>query len=100
MFCRQKEACLWTGPCFSGGWLLAFPRLRRLYGEKFVKGFLVQRQGKRKKLPLGFSLPLFLPLWPFYCSCLTAAIKRNIERRVSSCHSGCLSSSSCVGCGS
>src|SRR5947209_15374858 len=56
--------------------------------------------GQEKKLPLGFSVPLFLPLWPFYCSCLTAAIKRNIGRRVSSCHSEFVSSSSCVGCGS
>jgi hypothetical protein len=46
------------------------------------------------------SMRLFLPLWQFYVSCLTAAIKRNIGRRVSSCHAGCVSSNSCVGCGS
>src|SRR5689334_22562463 len=44
---------------------------------------------KERKALTRFSVPFFLPLWPFYCSCLTAAIKRNMGRRVSSCHSGC-----------
>src|SRR6266487_2853013 len=55
---------------------------------------------EENKAPTRLLFALFLPLWPFYCTCLTAAIKRNTGRRVSSCHAGCVSSSSCVGCGS